>query len=319
MLESGADPEMTADDHNLPREASGQKSVHDIIDAWDINETKLLIKKFNSGMNLYKDTQRKQLENELSTIEQEVEEKKSFFEIIKKQLASAYCEYEKRIFEHDQAVLNGFDKPELTIQAINDAELTLESLKVKQEQAQLAMSQAMLKLREQQHRQRCFENAEDDEDFDEDNLPANPLIQKCNFKEIDEVLIKDVGNKIKSSKKWPLIIDVSGRVNLFFKYRDTNMVNILDIEACKPQRLKESLLGAIRYGKPLIVDVGAMDLWTAMEAAFERIETGLWAMLISQTLMEGQNYMKLVDEKVDKPEYHANKFVHIQVVTYKIR
>lgn len=316
LLESGADPEISADDHNVPKEASGQKSVTDLIESWDVEKTKELIKKFNSSMNLYKESQRKQLANEMGSIEEEVEEKKRLFEIAKKQLATAYCEYEKRITEHDEAMLNNFEKPELLVRAINDAELTLETCKIKQEETQLALSQAMLKFREQEHRQRCFDNQEDEE-FDEDAILSNPLIQRSNFKEIDEVIIKDVGNKIKDSQKWPLIIDISGRVNLFFKYRDTNMVNILDIEACKPQRLKESLLGAIRYGKPLIIDVGPMDLWTAMESSFERIMPGLWAMLISQTLMENQNYMKLVDEKVDKPEYHHNKFVHINADKFK--
>lgn len=88
------------------------------------------------------------------------------------------------------------------------------------------------------------------------------------------------------------------------------MVNVLDTRACEPQKLKNTLLGSIRYGKPFIMDLGNMDLWDAMVASIDRIQEGLFSQLITKGLLENQNYMKLVDEKVDSEEYHAKKFVH---------
>lgn len=32
----------------------------------------------------------------------------------------------------------------------------------------------------------------------------------CNIRELDEVLMRDIGNKIKDSGKWPLLIDPTG-------------------------------------------------------------------------------------------------------------
>ena len=39
------------------------------------------------------------------------------------------------------------------------------------------------------------------------------------------MLVRDVGNKIRGSGKWPLLIDTSKQATVFLKYLDTNYVN----------------------------------------------------------------------------------------------
>ena len=36
--------------------------------------------------------------------------------------------------------------------------------------------------------------------------------------ELDDVLVRDVGNKIKSDGRWPLVIDTSGQAGVFLRY-----------------------------------------------------------------------------------------------------
>merc|ERR1712226_124654 len=306
LLEAGADPRIVAKDSNTPLDVAGTDEVRVIFQAWDLSETLKKLDVLDKQQNDYKQLQREEMSRCVGTISDEVDEKKRIFETMKKELEAAFCQYEKRIHEHDVGVQEGFEKPELTIAAINEAELHLESCKVKMERAQQELAASQLKLREQQHHQA---HMDDDDEFD-DSEQANPLITRCNFKEITDVLFKDVGNKIKDSGKWPLLLDTTGQATLFLRYRDTNMLNILDTRACEPNKLREMLLGSIRYGKPFIIDLGSMDLWRAMEAAIERVHEGLFTQLITKALMENQNYMKLVDEKRDKPEYHASRFVH---------
>ena len=308
LLESGADPRICAKDSNTPRDAAGTKEVQEVLDSWDISKTLEKLTIYEENFKQFKDLQRQEMAKEVGGIENEVADKKKIFETYKKELNTAYKEYEKRIFEHDMAVQEGFEKPELTIAAINDAEMHLESCKIKMEKAQQDLAQIHLKLREQQHKQAHLEN-DDGSEFDYDG-GDNKLITRVNLQEITDVLFKDVGNKIKESGKWPLLMDSGGQATLFLRYRDTNMVNVLDTRGCEPNKLREMILGSIRYGKPFIIDLGNMDLWDAMVAAIERIQEGLFSQLITKALLENQNYMKLVDEKRDKPEYHPSKFVH---------
>jgi len=316
LLNSGADPRIVASDTNTPRDIAGISEVQKLLDDWDISKTDPLIENFNKKNSTYKNLQKTELLNEMNSRQDVVQAKKEIVQSLKKQLNTAWQDYEKRIYEHDNAVAQGFDKPEITIQCINDAEMTMESLKIKLEKAQADYAMAQMKVREQQHKQKNFENADSDDEFDE--FAGNPLIMKCTLNEIPDVLFRDVGNKIKESGKWPMIIDSSGKACLFLRYQDTNYVNILDTRACSEQKLKESLLGSIRYGKPLIIDLQNMDLWNAMESSFNRIKENLWEELFSKTLMENQNYMKLIDIKVDKPEYHPNKFAHMYSEKFKL-
>ena len=36
--------------------------------------------------------------------------------------------------------------------------------------------------------------------------------------ELDDVLVRDVGDKIKSDGRWPLVIDTSGQASVFLRY-----------------------------------------------------------------------------------------------------
>lgn len=40
----------------------------------------------------------------------------------------------------------------------------------------------------------------------------------CNFREIDEIIVRDVGDKILDDGRWPLLIDRSKQVATFFRY-----------------------------------------------------------------------------------------------------
>lgn len=102
------------------------------------------------------------------------------------------------------------------------------------------------------------------------------------IKELDDVLLRDVGDKIKDSGKyvylfnhevhninvpvienchdciplltmsylsccrWPLIIDRSSQAATFLRYRDTNYLNTLNTKEMEPNKVRLSLLGAIR-------------------------------------------------------------------------
>ena len=48
---------------------------------------------------------------------------------------------------------------------------------------------------------------------------------------------------------------------VFLRYLDSNYVNACSSQNMERSRLRRSLVGAIRYGKPLVVDVMDVDMW----------------------------------------------------------
>jgi hypothetical protein len=76
-----------------------------------------------------------------------------------------------------------------------------------------------------------------------EKAPANA---RCNIKELDEVLMRDVGDRIQNDGRWPLLIDWSLQVAIFLRYRDTNYVNMCSPYDTEADRLRLALLGAIR-------------------------------------------------------------------------
>ena len=69
---------------------------------------------------------------------------------------------------------------------------------------------------------------------------------KCNIRELDEVLMRDVGNRIKDSGKWPMLIDPTGQASTFLRYRDTNYLCALNPQDMQEEKIRLALLGAIR-------------------------------------------------------------------------
>ena len=136
---------------------------------------------------------------------------------------------------------------------------------------------------------------------------------RCNIKELDDVLMRDVGDRIQQDGRWPLLIDWSLQVSIFLRYRDTNYVNMCSPYDTDPDRLRLALLGAIRlvvgegrkavrkeapqrasaaarktdqeslfcfaptsrYHKPLVLDMMDTDSFDLLQDRFEAIQRNL--------------------------------------------
>jgi len=58
--------------------------------------------------------------------------------------------------------------------------------------------------------------------------------------------MRDVGNKIKESGKWPMLIDPTGQASTFLRYRDTNYMCALNPQDTQEEKIRLALIGAIR-------------------------------------------------------------------------
>lgn len=62
-----------------------------------------------------------------------------------------------------------------------------------------------------------------------------------------------------------------------------------------PRRLRRSLLGAIRYGKPLVIDMGGLVGWETLQRRLDTIRPDLAKVLLTHEIVTEREYMKLVE------------------------
>lgn len=293
LLQYGADPRVYAQDGNTPEHVSSVEAITDVLKNWDISITESLMEKMIAEKERRLEEDRMRKEAETNKLQDELEEVKRQFEATQKILQTAYAELEKRIHEHDKCVLESPEHTAITLQSVHDAEGEVEIAKMHAEKAQMALEQSRLKLREQQH------------EGGEETLPG----VRCNIRELDEVLMRDVGNRIKDSGKWPMLIDPTGQATTFLRYRDTNYICALNPQQMQPEVVRLALLGSIRFGKPMVVDMLEVDMYQSLENVFNEILPNLLPDIMSKEIMKEERYMELVKPE-DGDSYQKSKFQH---------
>ena len=88
---------------------------------------------------------------------------------------------------------------------------------------------------------------------------------------------------------------------------DSNYVNALSPYDMEDERLRRSVLGALRYGKPVVLDLMEVDVWGSMPGQFDAASPGLLPMLISGDIVNEKQYSKLV-RPGDGDEYALGQF-----------
>lgn len=119
--------------------------------------------------------------------------------------------------EHDKAVASGFERTDVTEGAINQAEMDLETARMRLDEIRTQLQMAKLALREQEQSN------------------SNTSLYcgvKCNIRELDDVLFKDVGNKIADSGKGMIIMTELGRSKqaaTFLRFEPKNKFSLVKI------------------------------------------------------------------------------------------
>jgi hypothetical protein len=137
-------------------------------------------------------------------------------------------------------------------------------------------------------------------------------IKSIKIKELAEIH-EDRSGLQKASNKWPLIIDTEGTVRTFFRHTDVNFINSSDVNAMSEESLRRSLIGAIRYNRPLAIDLEdrELQLWNETKKYFDSVQNGLLDDLMSKKLLENENFLKLVKIDIDGEEYKDFYFTDI--------
>ena len=102
---------------------------------------------------------------------------------------------------------------------------------------------------------------------------------------------------------------------MFIKYRGANVVDARNSDQLKPDRLLLALLGAIKVGNVLVIDMAGCELWDHVEKCFDDVEQGLLRNLLSKKIFENEGFMDLITEEVEKqPGFDKKQFRQTAVV-----
>ncbi|KAK2170227.1 hypothetical protein NP493_1134g01036 [Ridgeia piscesae] len=305
LLQYGADPRVLAEDGQSAEQVASQPSVQTLLREWDIAETESLLQKLDGEKSKRAAEDQHRREAEKNKLEEVIKVAEQEYQVTQTLLCKARAELENRISEHDHGIEEGFDKPEVTIQAIHDAEANLEIVTMNVEKARERLQQARFSLREQEAKHMEEEGIADD-------FPG----QKVNIKELDDVLIRDVGNKIKESGKWPLVIDTSGQSSVFLRYRDTNYLNALRPKSMEPDVIRKAVMGAVRFGKPLVLDMMEVNMFETIAMRFDDVQKGFMDTIMDKSFIEQRLYLQLI-RPGDGEEYNKNNFNDFHASKFK--
>jgi hypothetical protein len=232
-----------------------------------------------------------------------------------RRLRNARCVLERRITEYDteKAGLAGLvvpltDNEEVHLKGIQEAENAVESLEAEAKTKKEKLDQARFELRESE-RVIAAEDGEEDEE-----TAALPGI-RVPLKQLADVLMTDVGGKIRDDGRVVLVVDPGRQANTFLRYRDCNYLNYCSSRDMEANSVRLALLGAIRYGKALVIDIAdvSVDLDDDLGVQLDTVEQGLFRSLLSgmREYISKQQYISLIkpEERANaSQEYHPSNF-----------
>lgn len=138
--------------------------------------------------------------------------------------------------------------------------------------------------------------------------PVHVAPIEMDFKNIVNELAIEGENKPKFNDKWPLVMDENERLSTFFRHRDCNYINCLEKDHLESDHLRIKILGALRYNKPLIIDLmDNMNLLDIFKEACEKIDVNLYKNIMDTSIRKEEIFMELVKSE-DGSEFSQYQF-----------
>ncbi|KAM6148269.1 IQ motif and ankyrin repeat domain-containing protein 1 [Rhynchocyon petersi] len=299
LLKLGADPRIPADDGSTPEQVASLDAVVSVLRSWDLSLTEAMLQSTEAERQ-----RRVQLEQhkegETSGLHLRVQQLAKKQQQCHKELQQAYCELSHRMAEHDKCEQRRIGLAELTLQAIKDFEAHVDRLRLGARKAEEELVLARLALRDQ---------------LQEDQEEGPGL--KCPVTELQDVLLRDVGHRLREEGRWPLVIDPPGKAATFLRYQDTNYLDTMNPEHLRPETLRLALIGALRYGKPLVFDLHEADMFQVVQWQLDAVQAGLAQALLDRALLEQKRYLSLV-RPTDGPEYGPDQFQEARLRSFRV-
>lgn len=146
-------------------------------------------------------------------------------------------------------------------------------------------------------------------------------------RELNNVLLRDLGERIALSSRWPLVIDPENIAQKLIQYSGCSLLNFFYPSDMEAERLRLSLLSMLRAGGVLALDLLSFGAGVAMEllaAPFEELRPKLFADLCSRQLLKAPSsgrgmpaFYELTTKEERQDRFKAQVFEEKRLATFK--
>ncbi|XP_038601601.1 LOW QUALITY PROTEIN: IQ motif and ankyrin repeat domain-containing protein 1 [Tachyglossus aculeatus] len=309
LLQLGADPRLFAADGSTPVQVASAAGMVDVLQAWDISFTEAMLAKIEAEHQRQAQEDQRYREVNLRQLRENVQQLEEEQRRCHQELQQAYRELNQRMAARSKAEQKSTAMGKETLQAVGELEEQLDRLRLEAAKTKENLSLARRQLEEQ--------GQEHGQERGQDAGSSEPPRLYCSVRELNDVLLRDVEGWIQAEERWPLVIDPSGQAAIFLRYQDTNYLDTLNPAHLGLEPLRLGLLGALRYGKPLVLDMHGVDMFGAVKRQLEAVEQGLADALLTKTLLEQDRFLSLVRPE-DGPEYRPPQFQAATICGFKL-
>jgi hypothetical protein len=133
----------------------------------------------------------------------------------------------------------------------------------------------------------------------------------------------DVDNATKiKRKKIPLIIDRTGTALTYLTYRAVTILDLANGRQMSPDQLRLAVIGGLRYGKPMLINLRNKDLseaFVTLQHKFSRVAEDMFLALVKGQARDEKVYRKWITDDIVKqhPEFHFKMFVPSDTLRFR--
>eukprot|EP00928_Gymnodinium_smaydae_P023272 TRINITY_DN19270_c0_g1_i1.p1 TRINITY_DN19270_c0_g1~~TRINITY_DN19270_c0_g1_i1.p1 ORF type:complete len:580 (-),score=184.07 TRINITY_DN19270_c0_g1_i1:255-1994(-) len=279
LLSHGGDPRVANDEGEFPVDVAPSEAVSGLLRSWDVTRTDALIEQYEAWIRAETLAAERFQAEALKSVEAELEAAKAHFYAEQRELAHLKAELRRRITEHDLALSEG--SPAQMMQGLRRACETTET-RLDAASGRAAAAQRRLDAANVRRLVAAEAYGAEEERGEE---AAGRAVQ---VRDLHDVLLRDVGDRIARGEKWPLVIDASDCAAKFLQYSGNAVLNCWDADEMSPEHVRRALLSMIRAGGVLAVNLLIFGAGAGIEELaepFEDVQPGLFDALLSRDLL----------------------------------
>lgn len=320
LLESGGDPRIGNHEAERPEDIAASDSIRNTLQRWDLSRTDMLVEEYNRWMDLQEREKAETQAMAMKSVEAELDAALAARSAAQVRLAHAQAERRRRICEHDEAVMER--KCQKAIEWMRGVCDEADARLFKAE-SDVTLAQALVdaaNIRRINAAQACGTEVND--------VSGSSIGRALQVRDLNDVLVRDVGSWIANGQKWPLLVDSSDCTAKFLQYSGNAILCFWSPEDMRPDHVRKALLSMIRAGGALVINLLVFGAGTDLELLaepFEEICPGLFAMLLSRQILAPNpedpycfpHFLSLVNKEVDGESFDISAFADDRTAKFK--
>jgi len=307
LLEAGADPRLRDEHGQCPGDVCNEASA-EILRSWDIERTDELLEDYESWSSELRAQELRRQSEEMHDVEQAYEVALKKHQAAQMMYAKAKAQMRSREKEWGPKLAAGHKD---ALEACASADAQLQEAELAAEEARRLFDQAALA------RLTAAEQS---------GVTLATTGRDVPVRELNNVLLRDLGERIALSSRWPLVIDPENIAQKLIQYSGCSLLNFFYPSDMEPERLRMSLLTMVRAGGVLALDLLSFGTGVALELLaqpFEELRPKLFADLCSRQLLKAASnrgmppFFELVTKEERQDKFRTQVFDEKRTAKFK--